>query len=130
MWKFDAKSSTRPLPLLNIGPTGLAPGFVSILTKTPDIMPNLFIKDASSIVLFLQWLHRTSPLVDDAADEEKFLIARLVASHLSLPLTSLERKVVVLALGFLQIFQKISWKAERGRMLVRPLRCLLVLTNR
>jgi sacsin len=130
MWKFDAKSSARPLPLLNIGPTGLAPGFVSILTKTPDIMSNLFIKDASSIVLFLQWLHRTSPLVDDAADEEKLLIARLVASHLPRSFTSLERKVVVLALSFLQIFQKISWKAEGGRMLVRPLRCLLVLTNR
>jgi sacsin len=130
MWKFDAKSSARPLPLLDTGPTGSAPGLVSILTKRPDIMSNLFIKDASSIVLFLQWLHQTSPLVADGADEEKLLIARLVTSHLPQSLTSSDRKVVVRALRFLQIFQKISWKAKGDRMLVGPVLCLLVLTNR
>jgi sacsin len=130
MWKFDAKASARPLPLLDIRPTGLAPSSVSILTKSPDIMSTLFIKDASSIVLFLQWLHRTSPLVDDELDEEKLLIARVVELHLPQLLTSPEREVIVLALSFLQIFQKVSWKAAGGRMLVRPVQCLLVLTNK
>lgn len=128
MWKFDTKSSARPLPLLDTGPTGSAPGLVSTLLKRLDIKSNLFISDASSIVLFLRWLHRTSPLVDDGADEDKLLIARLVASRLPQPLTSSERETVDQALRSLQIFQKISWQAKGDGMLVGFVRCPL-LTN-
>ena len=76
MRKFDAKSSTRPLPLLDTKLGEYAPVIVSILTERPDIMPHLFIRNANSIVSFLQWLHQTAPSVDHGADEEKILIAR------------------------------------------------------
>jgi sacsin len=128
-WKFDAKSSARLLPLLDTKPTGSVPRLASILTKSPDIMSNLFISNASSIVLFLQWLHKTSPLVDNGADEDKLLIARLVASHLPQSLTSPERGTVVRALRSLQIFQKISWQTKGDRMLVGSVRCILAVTN-
>jgi sacsin len=130
MWKFDAKSSTRPLPLLDTKLGEYAPVIVSILTERPDIMPHLFIRNANSIVSFLQWLHQTAPSVDHGADEEKFLIARLVASNLHQPLTSSEHKAVVEALRSLQIFERISWKTKEGIMLVHPIRRLLILTNR
>jgi sacsin len=120
MWKFDAKSSSKPLPLLATGPRGLSPEAVSNLTKSPETMSKMFLKDAISMVCFLEWFHHTSPLVDNASDEERLLIARLVASHLPQQLTSSESSVVVQALNHLKIFQKVSWeKAADDAMFVK-----------
>jgi sacsin len=119
MWKFDAKSSSKSLPLLATGPTGLGLEVVSNLTKSPETMLKMFLKDAISMVYFLEWFHHTSPLLDDASDDERLLIARLVASHLPQELTSSKRSVVVRALSRLKIFQKVSWeKADHDTMFV------------
>lgn len=131
MWEFDVMSSVKLLPLLlHKGPTGLSPNSVSIITRNPYTMLKLFIKDASSMVLFLEWLHQTSPLVEDVADEIKIRIAELIAVHLPRTLTSSEHKVVVQAIRHLKIFQKISWKTVGGKMFVGFFPFLLVLTNR
>jgi sacsin len=120
MWKFDAKSSSKPLPLLATGPGGLSAEVVSNLTKSPETMSKMFLKDAISMVYFLEWFHHTSPLVDNASDEERLLISRLVASHLPQQLTSSESSVVVQALNHLKIFRKVSWeKAEDDTIFVK-----------
>jgi sacsin len=120
MWKFDGKSSSKPLPLLATRPTGLGSEVVCYLTKRPETISKLFLKDARNMVYFLEWFHQTSPLVDDASDEERLIIARLVASHLPQQLTSSEHSVVVRALSHLKIFQKVSWEqAKDGKMFVK-----------
>jgi sacsin len=119
MWKFDAKTSLKPLPLFDIGPTGLASDFVLKLTTSPDIMSKLFLKDANNIVFFLEWFDKISHLVEDAPDKEKLLLARLIASKLAQRLTSSECSIVVRALTHLKIFQKVSWKAEGDKTFVQ-----------
>jgi sacsin len=82
-------------------------------------MSKLFLKDANNIVFFLEWFDKISHLVEDAPDEEKLLLARLIASKLAQRLTSSECSIVVRALTHLKIFQKVSWKAEGDKTFVQ-----------
>lgn len=116
MWTLDARSSARPLPLLRAGPAGSPHGLLPVVTKELATMPRMFITDASSAASFLQWLHQTLPLVSDVADEEKSMIVTVVASRLPEVQTPSEREVAIQALRSLQIFQKITWKADGDKM--------------
>jgi sacsin len=129
MRKFDARISVKTLPLLDTGPTGLTPRFLSMLMRSESVMSTLCIKDASNMISFIEWLQRTWLLVDHILGEERLLLARLLVSHFPQTLTSLERKAVVGALSSLAIFQKVLWKGESDTMFVIFFRFLIVVTN-
>jgi sacsin len=130
MRNLDAKSSAKPLPLLDTRPTGFAPQSELLLMQSLHAKSTVFIEDGSSIISFLQWLHRTSPILDGVADKERQLIAKLVVSDLSKPLISTERETIFEVLRNLKIFQKVSWIAEKGRMWATLFLYLFASTNR
>ncbi|RDL30678.1 Uncharacterized protein BP5553_10023 [Venustampulla echinocandica] len=116
MRKLDTKSTLKPLPLLDTGIAQLPASFQSILMRSPDAISTLFVKDASSIVWFLRWLHGTYPMADSVANEDKLQIAALVASHLPQPLILTNQTATAEALSDLKIFQRVSWDAEGESM--------------
>ncbi|TVY68700.1 Sacsin [Lachnellula suecica] len=114
MWTLDAKSTTKPLPLID---THLLPGQSSSnLLENSKLVPSLCIKDGASVVSFLEWLQGTTPLLDHVPDKQRHLIAKLVASKLSEPLSFEDRGTVIGILTDLKIFQKLSWVLQKGAM--------------
>ena len=116
MRSFDKKSHLKPLPLLLQELELSIPGCLSTLVKSPSSGSHLAIKDASDIIIFLQWLHGNAPLVEDATAEERNQIKSLIASNLPRPLTPEKRKVVVRSLSLLKLFQKLTWNEEGGNL--------------
>jgi sacsin len=123
MRRFDAKMSSKPLPLLDIGGSGL-----DMITKSKGIS-TLWIQDAGRLLVLLQWLQRTWALVDHITDEERGLISKLVASQSHQELFEPERTAVAIALSHLSLFQKMSWKEVGEKMFVIHSRVLMSLSN-
>jgi sacsin len=120
MRRLDAHMTPKPLPLLDVGPSGLAYPFLSMIRKNQLTMSTLFVKDATSIVPLLQYLQRIWSLIDDITDKERLLISKVVA-YSPQDLTSTDREAAFKALSHIPIFQRVSWKAEGKRMFVQSL---------
>lgn len=113
MRKLNTKISKPVLPLLHRGSeTGLDPSSVAILLRNPDSLLKMAIVDASHVNQFLRWLCLKLLDFGDLADEDRFQITRLVASHIPKSPTKLERDHIMKALGPLKIFQRVSWESN------------------
>jgi sacsin len=114
MRRFDAHMTSKPLPLLDMGPLGLT----SIDRRGQFMMSNLLIQDATRIVPLLQYLKRIWDLVEDITEKDRLLISRAVASYSPQELSSTELETLIEVLRHIPIFQKVLWKAAENRMFV------------
>ncbi len=114
MRRLDAHMTSKPLPLLDMGPLGLA----SMDRRSQFMMSNLLIQDATRIVPLLQYLKRVWALVEDITEKDRLLISQAVASYSPQELSSTELEAAIEALRHIPIFQKVSWKATENRMFV------------
>jgi len=119
MWKFDKKASVKAAPLLDSRLTASTHGFMSVLTRKTDLLSTLSIKDAGSLVIFLDWLNQTSALAGEVADEEKVAVAKLIASR-SPQLHNSDRETAIKTLRLLPIFQKVIWVTKGNVLWVKP----------
>jgi sacsin len=121
MTKLDAQMTSKPLPLLDVGPPGLSSPFLSMIRKNQPTMSTLCVQDATRIAPLLQYFQRIWALVDHITDKERLLISNVVASHSTQRLNSTDWKAAIEALSHIPIFQRVSWKAEGNRMFVQSL---------
>jgi sacsin len=114
MRRFDAHMTSKPLPLLDMGPLGLA----SVDLRGQFMMSNLLIQDATRIVPLLRYLKRIWALVEDITEKDRLLISQAVASYSPQELSTTELEALIEVLRHIPIFQKVSWKAAENRMFV------------
>jgi sacsin len=119
MRRYDAKSSEKPLPLIDARDIGSQS--MSSLTRNSCASSDLHLEDGGKIVSFLRWLHRINPTLDNVPEGDIHLIKKVTLLQLPKSLTLVDRGTVVGALKDLKIFQKVSWIETRRERLFTPL---------
>ncbi|KAF4626625.1 hypothetical protein G7Y89_g11535 [Cudoniella acicularis] len=107
--KLSARCPSTSPALLRLGPGGLGPRSISNLTKDRQTMARLFIDDAENVVHFTSWLNQVHQVVNEAIDEEKHLLAKLIAMRISSLSLDAESAKIADSLRPLSIFRKVSW---------------------
>jgi sacsin len=110
MRAFDVKYSSRIKPLLHT--IGLSNQVRDHLITTSRSDANLLIKHGGNMIDFAQWLYHIRNVVDLASDEEKVKLVEVIAANLQIPLPQSEQNLIADAIGALEIFKKVSWKAK------------------
>ncbi|KFY88994.1 hypothetical protein V498_06566 [Pseudogymnoascus sp. VKM F-4517 (FW-2822)] len=115
--QFDAKTSSKAPLLLLTGPDGVSSYAEKLLIKAAGLDSHLFIKDSRNMVHLTRWLNQNADIVNVASNEEKNFLMKHIESALLQPLPYLECKAIGDSLRPLEIFKKLSWKAEGDKML-------------
>jgi sacsin len=120
MVKLDAKTVTKPFPLVDIETTHPAHSLLSMNARSQGVLSALQIQDPRRIVSFLTWLQENWSLIQNFNDEEKMSVGELLASQLSQKLTTQELTVCSDMLKQLPIFQKVSWMDVENKRFACP----------
>lgn len=114
--QFDAKTASKAPPLLRTGLGGVSSYAQKLLIKAAGLDPHLCIKDSRNMVHLTRWLNQNADIVNAASDEEKNFVMKHIGSALLQPLPCLDCKDIGDSLRPLEIFRKLSWKAEGDKM--------------
>ncbi|KAL2067567.1 hypothetical protein VTL71DRAFT_1992 [Oculimacula yallundae] len=116
MRRIDALLSVKSLPLLLTGKEALGHRPSAVVKNILLAKATLGLADASSLLVYLQWLRKTLPLITTSEPEERDNIAQTIAARLSNKMTSQDMSIMTECLRGLRIFRKVTWESDGDTM--------------
>jgi hypothetical protein len=114
MWEIDDSLSVKSHPLIMRGSVQTRQ-VLSGLRKYPDLMPKLWVSDASDIFSFIDWLQEVSALVEETQDTLRNDLIKAILRHLQSTLPEKTRKLLGNRLISLRLFRTVSWKEDEKK---------------
>ena len=116
---FDEKYSSKSSPILDTRPNGLSDRARVYLMTAAAKDTSVMIRNSSKVIEFTKWLRQIRKFVNSASKEEKTKVTQAIAMNL-MWLPQSERRAIGNTIGDLEIFRKVTWKAEGDKQFVKP----------